>query len=63
MQTTSNNGKPITISKLAEQTGVSIHCIRAYADRGLISACNRTPGGYYLYTDSAVERLCFIRKA
>jgi len=63
MQKAHHNGKPFTISKLAEQTGVSIHCIRTYADQGLIEACDRTSAGYYLYEEAAAERLRFIRKA
>ena len=63
MKKAHHNGKPFTISKLAEQTGVSVHCIRTYADQGLIQACDRTSAGYYLYEETTAERLRFIRKA
>ncbi len=57
------NGRLMTLSKLAEQTGVSVHCIRAYSDRGLIRASARTAGGYLLFTEAAAGRLRFIRTA
>ena len=57
------NGRLMTLSKLAEQTGVSVHCIRAYSDRGLIRAGGRTAGGYLLFTEAAAARLRFIRTA
>ncbi len=63
MKKAHHNGKPFTISKLAEQTGVSVHCIRTYAYQGLIQACYRTSAGYYLYEEPTAERLRFIRKA
>lgn len=63
MEPESINGKPLRLSKLAEQTGFSVHCIRTYTDRGLVSVCDRTPGGYLLYPASAVPRLQFIRIA
>jgi MerR family mercuric resistance operon transcriptional regulator len=55
--------KLIKLSKLAEITGISIHCIRVYLDRGLIKASERTQSGYYLFSHSAFERLQFIRSA
>ncbi|GEM_PF-343957 len=63
MNPKSINGKPLRLSKLAEKTGLSVHCIRTYTDRGLVSACDRTGGGYLLYPDSAIGRLQFIRIA
>jgi MerR family transcriptional regulator, mercuric resistance operon regulatory protein len=53
----------MTLSKLAEQTGVSVHCIRSYSDRGLIRVGGRTAGGYLLFTEAAAARLRFIRTA
>ena len=63
MKIAHHNGKSFTISKLAEQTDVSVHCIRTYTNQGLIKACDRTPAGYYLYEETTAERLRFIRKA
>ncbi len=63
MKPRSINGKPLRLSILAEQTGLSVHCIRTYTDRGLVSVCDRTRGGYLLYPDSAIPRLQFIRIA
>ena len=57
------DGRLMTVSKLAEQTGVSVHCIRSYSDRGLIRPGARTAGGYLLFTEAAAARLRFIRIA
>ncbi len=57
------NEKLIRLSKLAEISGISIHCIRVYMDRGLIQAGERTQSGYYLFSQTALERLQFIRSA
>lgn len=63
MEPDSVNGKPLRLSELAEKTGLSVHCIRTYTDRGLVSICDRTPGGYLLYPANAIPRLEFIRIA
>lgn len=63
MKPKSINGEQLMLSKLAEKTGLSVHCIRIYTDRGLVSPCDRTRGGYLLYPDNVIERLQFIRIA
>lgn len=55
--------KLIRLSTLAEQTGISIHCIRTYIDRGLIQVNDRTAGGMFLFYEPVIERLRFIRTA
>ncbi|TCV81120.1 MerR family transcriptional regulator [Methylomonas methanica] len=55
--------KLIRLSTLAEQTGISIHCIRTYIDRGLIQVNDRTAGGMFLFYESVIDRLRFIRMA
>ncbi len=55
--------KLIRLSTLAEQTGLSVHCIRTYVDQGLIEAKNRTAGGLLLFDETASERLRFIKTA
>lgn len=55
--------KLIRLSTLAEQTGISIHCIRTYIDRGLIQVNDRTAGGMFLFYESEIDRLRFIRMA
>lgn len=55
--------KLIRLSTLAEQTGISVHCIRTYIDRGLIQVNDRTAGGMFLFYEPVIERLQFIRTA
>ena len=49
--------KLIRLSKLADKTSISVHCIRAYVDQGLIKVNNRTAGGLLLFGEPAIERL------
>ena len=49
-----------TISKLAEDAGVSIHIVRNYEQRGLLQPCKCTECGYRIYDENALERLRFI---
>ncbi len=55
--------KAYTISKLAKDAGVSVHIVRDYLLRGLLRPVARTPGGYGLFNDAALQRLCFVRAA
>jgi MerR family mercuric resistance operon transcriptional regulator len=55
--------KLIRLSKLAEKTGISVHCIRTYVDQGLIQVNDRTNGGLLLFNETAIERLRFIKIA
>lgn len=50
----------MTVSQLAESTGVSPHTVRYYEKVGLLEPPPRTPSGYRSYTEEAVERLHFI---
>ncbi|MFF2847498.1 heavy metal-responsive transcriptional regulator [Streptomyces sp. NPDC058001] len=50
------------ISQLAERSGVPATTLRFYEDAGLLSA-DRTPAGYRVYGEDAVERLAFISSA
>jgi len=50
------------ISQLAERSGVPATTLRFYEDAGLLPA-GRTPAGYRLYGEDAVERLRFISAA
>ncbi|MDT0221641.1 heavy metal-responsive transcriptional regulator [Gordonia sp. AC31] len=50
------------ISELAERTGVPASTLRYYEDAGLLTP-ERTPSGYRVYDDSAVDRLGFIASA
>ncbi|MCD2451950.1 MAG: MerR family transcriptional regulator [Methylicorpusculum sp.] len=55
--------KLIRLSTLAKQTGISVHCIRTYIDRGLIQVNDKTAGGMFLFYEPVIERLRFIRMA
>ncbi|MFF0746650.1 MerR family transcriptional regulator [Streptomyces sp. NPDC004111] len=50
------------ISQLAERSGVPATTLRFYEGAGLLPA-DRTPAGYRLYGETAVERLAFIGAA
>ena len=50
------------ISQLAERSGVPATTLRFYDSAGLLPA-ERTPAGYRVYDDTAVDRLTFIASA
>lgn len=50
------------VSELAERSGVPASTLRYYEDRGLLPA-QRSPVGYRLYDQRALERLAFITAA
>ncbi|MFF8964952.1 MerR family transcriptional regulator [Streptomyces globisporus] len=50
------------ISQLAERSGVPATTLRFYESEGLLSA-DRTPAGYRMYGEDAVDRLAFIGAA
>ncbi len=52
----------LLISQLADRTGVPATTLRFYESAGLLPA-GRTPGGYRVYDEDAVERLGFITTA
>ena len=53
----------LTIGAVAQATGVATTTLRYYEREGLLSPANRSPAGYRLYDDGAIERLEFIRAA
>lgn len=53
----------LTVSKLAEEAGTSADTVRYYDRIGLLPETERSPSGYRLYGDEAVERLRFIKRA
>lgn len=52
-----------TVSRLALNAGVSVHIVRDYLLRGLLRPVACTPGGYGLFDDAALQRLCPCRRA
>jgi Cu(I)-responsive transcriptional regulator len=54
--------KPLTIGKLARETGVKVVTIRYYEQIGLMPVAPRTDGNYRTYTLEHRRRLRFIRR-
>jgi MerR family Zn(II)-responsive transcriptional regulator of zntA len=52
-----------TIGRLAQRAKVNPDSIRFYERQGLLSAATKTDSGYRLYTDDAVRRILFIKRA
>lgn len=50
------------IGDVAERTGLSLRTVRHYEEVGLLPAAERSPGGFRLYDDAAVERLLVIKQ-
>lgn len=55
--------KSLLIGELASRTGVPAKTLRFYEDAGVLPEPDRTPAGYRVYGEEAVERLSFIRSA
>lgn len=51
-----------TVGEAARAAGVSTRAIRHYEERGLLPQVARSPSGYRLFSDEAVEVLAFIRR-
>ena len=51
------------IAEVAQRTGFSTPTLRYYEDIGLLPPADRTPAGYRLYDERAIERLTFISRA
>lgn len=52
-----------TIGEVARRAGVGIETVRFYERRGLLAEPSRRQSGYRQYTDDAVRRLAFIKRA
>lgn len=53
----------LTVSRLAGLVGISGDAVRYYERIGLLPEPDRSPAGYRLYDDDAVERLRFVKRA
>ena len=56
------SSKPLTIGKLARETGVKVVTIRYYEQIGLMPVALRTDGNYRIYSSDHRQRLRFIRR-
>jgi DNA-binding transcriptional MerR regulator len=52
-----------TIGRLAQRAKVNADSIRFYERQGLLSPFTKTDSGYRLYTDEAVRRIAFVKRA
>ena len=52
----------LQIGDVGERTGLSLRSVRHYEEVGLLPAAERSPGGFRLYTDAAVERLLVVKQ-
>ncbi|THJ37370.1 MerR family transcriptional regulator [Candidatus Frankia alpina] len=55
-------GTTYQIGEVAERVGLSLRTVRYYEEAGLLTTAGRTPGGFRLYGDEAVDRLLVIKK-
>jgi MerR family Zn(II)-responsive transcriptional regulator of zntA len=52
-----------TIGRLARRAKINADSIRFYERQGLLSPATKTDSGYRLYTDDALRRIEFIKRA
>ena len=50
------------IGEVAQRLGLSLRTVRYYEEVGLVTPAERSPGGFRLYDDDAVERLELIKQ-
>ena len=50
----------LQIGEVAERVGLSLRSVRHYEELGLLPPAERSPGGFRLYDDAAVQRLLVI---
>jgi DNA-binding transcriptional MerR regulator len=53
----------LTRSQLAHRAAVNLETVRFYEGEGLLPPAPRTPSGYRKFSEAAVERLAFIKRA
>lgn len=52
-----------TIGEVSERTGLPVKRIHYYERRGLVEPARRSESGYRLYTEEAVAKLEFVKRA
>lgn len=55
-------GTHMRIGEVADRTGLSLRTIRHYEEVGLAPPSARSQGGFRLYTEEDVARLCVIKR-
>lgn len=50
------------IGEVAERLGLSLRTVRYYEEVGLVAPAERSPGGFRLYDDDAIDRLELIKQ-
>jgi DNA-binding transcriptional MerR regulator len=55
-------GARYQIGEVAERLGLSLRTVRYYEEVGLVAPAERSPGGFRLYDDDAVDRLALIKQ-
>ncbi|MCW2681568.1 MAG: transcriptional regulator, MerR family [Frankiales bacterium] len=50
------------IGDVADRTGLSLRSVRHYEDVGLLPPAERSPGGFRLYDQAAVQRLLVVKQ-
>ncbi|MFQ5514866.1 MAG: heavy metal-responsive transcriptional regulator [Myxococcota bacterium] len=53
----------LRIGEVARRTGVSVETVRYYEREGLLDPPARRPSGYRIYTQEAVRRIRFVKRA
>lgn len=56
-----NHKKFLQIGEVAGQAGTTLRTVRYYLELGFIEAAERSPGGFYLFDPSEVDRVRFIQ--
>ena len=62
MSTATRTRGLMQIGDVAARTGLSLRTVRHYEDVGLLPVAERSPGGFRLYTEDAVERLLVVKQ-
>ena len=57
------NNRQLLIGQLAKEAGVKSDTVRFYEKEGLLMEPTRTPSGYRLYDNAALNQIRFIKKA
>jgi DNA-binding transcriptional MerR regulator len=55
-------GARYQIGEVAERLGLSLRTVRYYEEVGLVAPAERSPGGFRLYNDDAIDRLALIKQ-